>query len=690
MRRIGVPIFVLATTLLAAAKSAQVPTANSNSIQSAPAASTTEQGDFVLHFLQHAIGNEHYELTKKTDGTRELRASSEYTDRGTKVALNATLDMEDDYTPIHYEVKGKSYRYFNVDSSVDVNGNKASVRLGSEQSEISLPARFFAIDGYAPISVQMMMLRYWKRHGRPAKLMALPAGSDADDVTIKDSGPTQLPTTASATPAKIERFTVNNVVWGREALWLDASDNLTAATTYTGGLAFEAVRKEYEPAFAQVIRDEVADRIGDLATISAGVPPVASDDYAITGATLVDGTGRAAIADSVVIVRNGNISAAGPRASVVIPKGMRVIDARGLALLPGLWEMHAHYAQIEWGPAYLAEGVTTARDCGNEFEFVTAVRDAINRDGLLGPRLLLAGLIDGAGPEAFGVNWATTPDEGRALVHKYKDAGFQQIKIYNLVAPNVLHAITAEAHKLGTTVTGHIPNGMNAYDAVNAGMDQINHLGYAMDVMRPAARGAPFDINSLEVAKAIQFYKEHGTVIDPTISWNELLGRPADVAITSFEPGFSRLPYQLSSLIGTAAGAGDAARWRASTHQSEQVVKALYDAGIPIVPGTDKGVPGFSLHRELELYVEAGLTPMQAIQVATIGSARVMGLDRKVGTIEPGKRADFILVRGNPLEDFSALRNVVRVATAGRLYDTDPLWRSVGFKTAANQTSADL
>ena len=107
-------------------------------------------------------------------------------------------------------------------------------------------------------------------------------------------------------------------------------------------------------------------------------------------------------------------------------------------------------------------------------------------------------------------------------------------------------------------------------------------------------------------------------------------------------------------------------------------MKALYDAGVPIVPGTDKGVPGFSLHRELELYLQAGLTPMQVIQTVTIVPARVMGLDRDSGTIEPGKRADLILVRGNPLNDFSALRIVIRVVTAGRMYDPAPLWGSVG------------
>jgi imidazolonepropionase-like amidohydrolase len=645
----------------------------------AQAARQDEHGDFVLHFLQHAIGNERYELKPSPDHSKlVLDAAFEYTDRGVKVPLSATLEMRPDFTPVHFEIKGKSYRYFNVDATVDVLGANATVLEGQNSREVALPARFFIVDGYSPISAQMMIMRYWLRHGRPAHLMVLPAGDRAADVTIELAGHDVV--NLGEQTATLDRYTVNNVVWGRESVWLDPQGLLVAVTTFTGGLEFEAVRKEYEPAFAQFIRSEVADRMKDLAAISKSVTPLAQGSFAILGATLIDGTGGPSVPDSAVIVRDGKILAAGVRASVDIPAGIRKVDAQGLTLLPGLWEMHAHYAQIEWGPAYLASGVTTARDCGNEFEFITAVRDEIAQHAGLGPRLLLAGLIDGAGPDAFGVNYATTPEEGRALVNRYKNAGFSQIKIYNLIQPEVLRAITAEAHRLGMTVTGHIPNGMNAFDGVNDGMDQINHIGYAMSVMR-AGNASRFDPASPEARKAIQFFQEHHTVVDPTVSWNELLGRPTDEEIASFEPGFARLPYQLSSLIGTSGvPPSEGARSRERLQESLSAVKALYDAGIPIVPGTDKGVPGFSLHRELELYVQAGLTPMQAIQTATIVPARVMGLDKESGTVEAGKRADLILVNGNPLEDFSALRKVTRVVTNGRLYDSAPLWKAAGFK----------
>ena len=175
----------------------------------------------------------------------------------------------------------------------------------------------------------------------------------------------------------------------------------------------------------------------------------------------------------------------------------------------------------------------------------------------------------------------------------------------------------------------------------------------------------------------IQFFKDHHTVIDPTLAWGELLGRPTNVPIESFEPGFAKAPWTLTSMIDMSGSApGEMKR----PTESFRVLRLLYAAGVPLVAGTDKAVPAHSLHRELELYVEAGLTPMQVIQIATIGAARAMGVDKEVGTIEPGKRADMILVNGNPLTHFADLRNVQRVITYGRVYDPAPLWKSVGFR----------
>jgi len=183
------------------------------------------------------------------------------------------------------------------------------------------------------------------------------------------------------------------------------------------------------------------------------------------------------------------------------------------------------------------------------------------------------------------------------------------------------------------------------------------------------------------VKKTIAFLKDHKTVIDPTQSWNELLGHAAGTPISAFQPGISKIPAPLNRVFSNAGGAGiDAATARTRLERSLRIVKALHDAGVPIVAGTDEGVPGHSVHREIELYVEAGLTPMEALQAATIVPARAMKMDAEVGTIEHGKRADLVVLNANPLDAIRNIRSVRWTIRDGRVYDSPALWQSVRFQ----------
>lgn len=450
--------------------------------------------------------------------------------------------------------------------------------------------------------------------------------------------------------------------------------------TFAGGLPMEAVRTEYESALPELYRSGVRQEMANLAAIERQVPPERSGAFAIAGATLVDATGAAPAKDSVVIVRNGRIAAVGPHSKVAIPAGMAVVDGKGKTLLPGLWEMHIHFSGVEFGPALLAAGVTTARDCGGEFDYLVAERDAIEKRGALAPRLLLAGLVDAGGVKAFGHVTAETPEEGRAVVKRYHEAGFQQMKLYTFLSPDVIRAIAEEAHRLGMTVTGHVPQAFNAFQGVEAGMDQINHLNYVTAVMRePGGGRGPIDVNSDRARTAIQFFKDHHTVVDPTAGWGEMAGHSKEVDVASFEPGISGAPFVLESKFRAMGGNTTAEQMRARTAQTLAAIGALHKAGVTIIPGSDTGLVGYGLIRELELYVQAGMTPLEAVQCATIVSARAMNLNRDSGTIETGKRADLILVDGNPLAYISDLRKVSRVVANGRLYDAAKLRNSVGF-----------
>jgi hypothetical protein len=286
-----------------------------------------------------------------------------------------------------------------------------------------------------------------------------------------------------------------------------------------------------------------------------------------------------------------------------------------------------------------------------------------------------------------------TPEQAREWVHRYHDAGFPQIKIYSSVKKENLEAVAAEAHKLGMTVTGHIPEGMTGFDGVNAGMDQINHITYVVGMMDPGipGRGADpqqrlkamrsFDPDSEQSRKALEFLKAHNTVIDPTLAMYEMLMRRGKKPFESYEPGVAKVAPALSSqLRGAGPGPRGAELREARFAVFLKTVAALHRAGIPIVVGTDQTVPGHSVHRELELYVEAGFTPMEALQSATLIAAHAMGMDKEVGTIEPGKRADLVVLGANPLTNISNIRKTERVMQAGVFYDCASLWKSVDFQ----------
>jgi imidazolonepropionase-like amidohydrolase len=242
------------------------------------------------------------------------------------------------------------------------------------------------------------------------------------------------------------------------------------------------------------------------------------------------------------------------------------------------------------------------------------------------------------------------------------------------------------------TVTGHIPEGLTAYQGIEAGMDQVNHIQYVADIMRPplppntsridrlkAASG--IDVDSPEAKKAVALLVEHGTIVDPTIALSELYAATSAKPVASFEPGVQKVAPELAETLSFSAPPSPFSEAVERIFEKDlQVVGALHRAGVPIVAGTDQSVPGHSLHREIELYVQAGFTPMEAIQAATIVPARAMGIDKEVGTIEAGKRADVVILGANPLESIRNIRTVEFVVTKGTMYNCAELWRSVGFK----------
>ena len=643
-----------------------------------PAAS----GTFQLHKFAKAIGKETYSIETKGDGYT-LTSHFLFTDRGSPVPLETTFVAQTaDMSPRSYVAKGRASRQSEMDDVLTVNGNGLSVSRRGKTETLTASGPWFITDGYSPVAMQEQMMRWWFMHGKPSEFTVYPSNSK---VHVEPAG------TLSVNGRVGHGYTVGGLIWGEESLWMDDEQNLMALVSTDAEFDhFEAVREPYEASLGAFIAAAVQADLAALAKLSATARMAPAPTLAVVGATLEDSTGAPPLKDSVILIEKGIITAAGPHNQIHVPSDATVIDASGKYAIPGLWDMHAHYEQVEWGPIYLAAGVTSVRDVGNEFDFIRTVHEELNRkqDPAIGPHLEFAGIIDGTGPISLGAVLADTPDQALSWVEKYHAAGARQIKIYSSVKPDIVKAITTDAHARGMTVTGHIPEGMTAIEGVHDGMDQINHISYELPYFshpvlgadgKPDRTKAPvIELDGPRSKDLISTLKAHHTILDPTIALYEsfLNTKP----LGQLEPGLDHVPPQLREALDSPPAPQDKAALTSARWQGVMAtLRALHAAGIPIVAGTDQAIPGYSLHRELELYVEAGFTPLEALQAATIEAARALGVEKESGSLEPGKRGDVLLLDADPLADIHNTRRVWRTVAAGAVYDPAPLWRSVGF-----------
>ena len=316
----------------------------------------------VVYYIERPVGRETYRL--ESDGEDlVLHADFRYVDRGTAIGLSATLRTDSAFSPKRFRAEGRTYRFVNVNVDVEVDGSTLRVREDGAESQFDVPDNFFPTRGNAPVSARALLVRYWERQGRPARLSTIP-GTSNGDVRVEFRGLDNV--RVGDLNVLLSRYSVDGVVWGREAVWLDADARFAAIVSRMHILPLEAVRQDLVAALPQLQAAAVRDRMADLAQLATDVRPVAQEAFALVGARLIDGTGSPALEDATVVVRDGRIIATGPRVETQIPNGTQVIEASGKTILPGLWDMHAHASQIEWAPVYLAAGVTSVRDMGGE------------------------------------------------------------------------------------------------------------------------------------------------------------------------------------------------------------------------------------------------------------------------------------------------------------------------------------
>jgi hypothetical protein len=304
--------------------------------------------------------------------------------------------------------------------------------------------------------------------------------------------------------------------------------------------------------------------------------------------------------------------------------------------------------------------------------------------------------MDGPGPYAGPTKvLVNSEDEIRSAIDRYKKLGYEQIKVYSSIRPELVPFITRYAHQNGLRVSGHIPAFMYADQAVQQGFDEIQHMNFLLlnfmrdvqDTRTPARftavadRGADLDLQSAEVRAFVDLLKSKSIVSDPTLGVFEgfFLARPGTISPVFAEVA-DRFPPQIRRGFltgGLPVPEGKDGRYRASFQKMLQFTKLLNDSGVRIVAGTD-GMAGFALARELELYADAGIPAPVVLQIATIGAARVMHHDAELGSIEPGKLADVILIEGDPSADIHALRNVALVIRGGTLFYPWEIERAIG------------
>ena len=381
-----------------------------------------------------------------------------------------------------------------------------------------------------------------------------------------------------------------------------------------------------------------------------------------THVTVIDATGASAKSDMTVTVSGNHIVALGKTGKVRIPKDAQIVDATGKFIIPGLWDMHAHLSYYGEAalPLLVANGVTGVRDVGGELSQIDQWRKEISGGARVGPRIFRSGpFVDGPKKmDAFRASITsvvTTEAEARSLARLLKQRGVDFIKVHSRVPRGAYFALADEARKQGLTFAGHLPPGVTAAEASDAGVKSIEHIESLMeDVMyvdNPERdKRIPEALNELAGAKGAILYKrfvKNGTWVVPTVITKLRIG--GAVFQRKFNP----------------------------------VINALNQAGVGLLAGTDftfksNGMrPGFDLHEELALLVEAGLTPMQALQTATLNPAKFLNLSKTHGTIEKGKVADFVLLESNPLENIRNTQRISSVVVNGRYLPKDMLQKMV-------------
>ena len=587
-----------------------------------------------------------------TDRNRGTRLFNRYVMRGDRIlSIESRPVLADDRLgdpTLRIEILGDSIRQWSP----------------ARTTTVPLQRDVFYVTGFSPFDQALLARHLLQQPGHTAKL---PGNSSAHLEIVKEL---TVPVTRGREHVRLVSID-RGFGATPQMIWLDQDNNLFA----TEVAWFMTVKPGAEPALPTLRKAEFAVRDAAAEALNKRLQKPTAGTLAIVGGDVFDSERGVMRPRTTVLVRGDRIVAVGPSDSLAVPPGSTVIDAAGKTVMPGMWEMHGHMqltSETSSGPMQLSYGITTARDLASDLDVAVNTRDRAQAGVIAAPHMVLGGFIEGPGKWAGPTDvLVRTEDEARRWVARYDSLGYRQIKVYNLVHPDLIPTIAAEAHARGMRLSGHIPRGLSVPDAVQLGFDEVNHAAFLFSTFFqdslyvPAMRAysavatavaANVDVDGPEMTRLIDLLKRRGTVVDGTFA----------VWITSAGTG-----------IGQAVGAGIPTDARKADANYMRLLKRLYDAGITLVAGTD-AFGSTSYDTELELYEKVGIPAPTVLQIATIGAARVMKDDKDFGSLTPGKIADIIVVNGRPIEHVSDVRKVETVIRAGRLYDAQELRTATG------------
>jgi len=433
-----------------------------------------------------------------------------------------------------------------------------------------------------------------------------------------------------------------------------------------------------------------------LALLLSACAPEQSDGPAIAlmGGSVIDGTGAEPRA-ATVLIRGDRIEEVGP--DVEVPRSAEVVEIAGMTVLPGLMDMHGHmYAfgnnQFEaYSALFLAGGVTTAFSPGDfDPQGMTAFRDRIARGEAVGPRILTAGPYFDHEPSVVGwIEGVESPEEALAKFENWKDR-IDAVKVYSNITEEELGALAEAAHAAGLKMTGHLGGQVSTRRAIELGIDGLEHGIFAVsditnasqtdDLARQYCALAEIDLDGPVVDGLIQAIVDEHVWITPTIvtlqSIHPDFVPPAPEWLDYLSPDLRERMAQTPPYLDEHG----AACLDGALSKQLEFVRRVHERGGLLLAGTDpvspKVVPGFGIHAEMANFVRAGLSPLQAISIATRNGAVALGMSEELGTLEPGKLADLVVVRGDPASDIALMDNTVWVFKAGVRYDPSELRES--------------